>query len=185
LANGNILTLIVVAAWWALRGNRLGILSFLTLTALVPRPIMIPVLIAILWHRRWARFAFGAIVIAVVGASVYAGQLDDFVARLVVATQEMSSIWNIAPTRIMGTLWIPIGAALALLLYRRGWVGTAGVALAPILFPYYLLFVLIDIPVLIAVLDRHGVTDRLRKLIGRSPSLGLPVGQSLDGAASQ
>ncbi len=48
---GNTFTFVVVAAAFALRGSRFGALAFLALTALMPRPVQIPLALWLLWTR--------------------------------------------------------------------------------------------------------------------------------------
>lgn len=153
LANGNLMILVVLCAWWALRGNRVAAIGFVALSVLVPRPLMLPVLGWLLVRRPETRIWFAVIAVAVVGTSALAGQLDSWIDRtLVTAPQEMSVIWNIGPSRILGSAWIPIGAVLAALFAWRGWLGTASVMISPYLFPYYLLMLLLDVP---RALDRR------------------------------
>jgi hypothetical protein len=161
-ANGNILTFVVVAAWWALRGNSAGTIAFIAIAVLVPRPLMIPVLLTLLWRHRWARIWFAAALLAVVAFSASVGLLDDWLLRLFAAKDELFVIWNIAPSRIMGALWIPITLVLSVALWRARWFGLASIAASPYLFPYYLLFALLDVPLAVKKLDGLDVRGALR-----------------------
>jgi hypothetical protein len=150
LANGNVLTLVLVLAWWALRGSSLAIVGFVVLSVLVPRPLMIPVLVVLLIERPWARWALLGATVIVVGQALAVGQLDEWLQRMLVTGQsELASPWNIGPSRLLGPIWIPIGAALAAAFAWKGWVGTASVVISPYLFPYYLLMALLDVPRLV------------------------------------
>lgn len=151
LANGNVMTFVVVSAWWALRGSRVGTAAFLVLCVLVPRPLMLPVLVWLLVRRPGTRPWFALLVLSVVGLSVATGQMGGWAERLVATGQnELSSIWNIGPSKLIGAFWIPIGVTLAAALAWRGWLGMASIVIAPYLFPYYMLMGLIDVPRLLA-----------------------------------
>jgi hypothetical protein len=163
VANGNILVFVVLAAWWALRGNAIGVIAFVTLAILVPRPIMLPVLLTLLWRHRYARVWFLLGAAALIGFSLYVGHLDDWIRRLFASVDEMSVIWNIGPSRIMGPLWIVLGLSLGVVLWRAGWLGLASIAVSPYLFPYYLSFALLDVPKAIELLR---ASEPGRKLAG-------------------
>jgi hypothetical protein len=163
-ANGNIVTFVLLAAWWAIRGNTFATVGYLALCALVPRPLMLPVLAWLLWTRPATRIWFAAIAVGVIGLSAISGQLDEWVTRLVATSNELASPWNIGPSAILGPVWIPIGVALAVLLARRGWLGLASLAITPYVFAYYLLIVLLDVPKFLALLGRTGVPMTSRPL---------------------
>src|SRR3972149_392427 len=48
---GNLMMFVFLAAAWALRGNAIAVAAYLVLCALIPRPIMLPLLAWILWQR--------------------------------------------------------------------------------------------------------------------------------------
>ncbi|HJP71971.1 MAG TPA: hypothetical protein VJ975_09660 [Candidatus Limnocylindria bacterium] len=147
LANGNVMIFVVLAAWWALAGNRFAAVAFIALAVLIPRPLMLPVLGWLLLRQPWTRLWFVGLAVAVFGLSLVAGQLDDFAERLLVTgSSELSTIWNIGPSRLLGPAWIPIGIALAAALAWKGWLGLASVVISPYLFPYYALMALLDVP---------------------------------------
>lgn len=147
LANGNVMIFVLVAAWWAVRGSRPAAVAFLALSVLVPRPLMLPVLGWLLTRQPWARGWFVAFALTVIGLSAAAGQLDDFVARLVsTGSSELTTQWNIGPSRLIGAAWMPVGVALAVLLAWKGWLGLASVVISPYVFPYYMLMALLDVP---------------------------------------
>lgn len=147
VANGNVMTFVLVSAWWALRGSSLGMVAFIILGVLIPRPLMLPVLLWLLWRRPAARWWFGGVAIIVVALSMANGLFDDWLARLLQpGTLQFSSQWNIGPSRVLGAVWIPIGVALAFILARRGWLGLASLAISPHIWPYYLNMALLDGP---------------------------------------
>lgn len=150
LANGNVMTLVVVSAWWALRGSTAGTVAFLALSVLVPRPLMLPVLAWLLVKRPQARLWFALLAVLVIGLALASGQMGDWVERLLVTGRdELSSMWNIGPSKLIGPVWIPIGVALAAVLAWKGWLGISSVVIGPYLFPYYMLMGLLDVPRLV------------------------------------
>jgi len=154
--NGNNVTFMFVAAWFALRGRRSGVIAFCILAALVPRPIMVPTLAVLLWRRTDARWAFGIAAVAVIGFSLATGLLDDWVARLAATpANEMQQAWNKGPSRIVGPIWVPIGLVLGAIATATGWIGAASLLIAPYLTHYYILMGFLDLP-------------RLRRVIVRS-----------------
>lgn len=151
LANGNVMTFVLVSAWWALRGNSVGTLAFLALSVLVPRPLMLPVLAWLLVQQPRARLWFPLLAVLVIGLALASGQMGDWMGRtLITGREELDSIWNIGPSRIIGPIWIPVGLVLAAALAWRGWLGIASVVIGPYLFPYYLLMGLLDVPRLVS-----------------------------------
>jgi hypothetical protein len=48
---GNVMVFVLLAGAWAIRGNAVGIAAFVTLSLLVPRPLMLPILGWILWQH--------------------------------------------------------------------------------------------------------------------------------------
>ena len=151
LANGNLLTFVLVSAWWALKGSTVGAVAFLALCVLVPRPLMLPVMGWLLVREPRVRPWFVLLVLSVIIPSLAAGQMGDWVGRLIATGQnELSSIWNIGPSKLIGAFWIPIGLSLAAAFAWKGWLGIASVVISPYLFPYYLLMGLLDLPRVLA-----------------------------------
>ena len=144
LANGNLMTLVFVSAWWAIRGNTAGTVAFLALSVLVPRPLMIPVLVWLLVTQPRTRLWFALLAVLMVALALASGQMDDWVERLRI--DEMGSMWNIGPSRLIGPLWVPIAVALSTALAWKGWLGVASVVISPYIFPYYMLMGLLDLP---------------------------------------
>lgn len=145
-ANGNVLIFCMVAAWWALAGNRYGTWAFMALAVLVPRPLMLPVLAWLLWKRPESRVPFAVCAVAVLGVSTMSGDLLPWLHKLLLTPGgEMTSRWNIGPSRFIGYWWLAIGVPLAAWLTRRGYVGLASIAVTPYLLGYYLLFGLLEV----------------------------------------
>ena len=74
VANGNVLTFAFVLGWHALAGRRVGVIGYALFAALVPRPLMIPVLTWLLVRYPSARWAFAA---GIVGDQHFARARDD------------------------------------------------------------------------------------------------------------
>lgn len=57
---GNLLTVIFLSAVWALRGSTVGTLTFFAFSLLIPRPLLLPTVLWILWRRTEWRWRFAA-----------------------------------------------------------------------------------------------------------------------------
>jgi hypothetical protein len=141
--HGSFTPLIFVSAWHALEGRTWGTVAFCTFAAFIPRPLMLPVLVVLLWRYPVARWAFIGAGVFVLAYSLAVGQLDDWVLRLVAVPAEQP--YNIAPSALIGSWWVPIGLALGAVLTWRGWYGLASLAVQPYLFTSYLLMGVLDL----------------------------------------
>ena len=141
MASGNVGIFVFVAAWWAVKGNRFGIVAFLALALLIPRPLMLPVVAWALWREPWTRIPFVAAAIAHVGIVAGMGLLDDWLLRLAEASgTERLQPANLSPSRWLPyPLWAAIFLPLAAWLTYRGRLGLASLAISPYIFPLYLL----------------------------------------------
>jgi hypothetical protein len=142
---GNLVTFAFALAAWALHGRSWAIGGYLGLLLLVPRPLMLPVAVWLLWrHPEWrGRFAVMFAVHAV--AVALSGWGPEWIAALLASTDEMTSGLNYGPSRLIGAVWIPIGLAIAAILTWRGRLGLASVAASPYWLPYYFLFALLEL----------------------------------------
>lgn len=142
-ATGNLLTLISLTAVWALRGSHLAIGSYFMVALLIPRPLMVPIGLWLLWrHGRW-RLPFAALFVGHAALVVVTGLGPDWVAAILAASPEIQGTsWNLSPTRWVGLWWLVLGFPLAAWLFAKGRLGLAGLAMSPHIWPYYLLFVL-------------------------------------------
>jgi len=143
---GNLMIFVVLAAAWALKGNRVGIGVFLALALLVPRPLMAPVAIWLLWKRPEWRIpfvaAFGAHLLVVVGV----GWGHAWLTALLAAGADVGIPSNVGPSRFVGTVpWLLIGFPLAAWMTWKGRVGLASLAVSPYWLPYYLLMPLLEL----------------------------------------
>lgn len=146
IQTGNLLTFVVLAAAWALRGNRLAIGIYLLLVILGPRPLMLPVAAWLLWQRPEWRWPFAAAVVVHAAAVIGLGWAEGWVGSLVAAAEDASLPSNIGPSRFVGTIpWLVVGLPLAAWLTWKGRVGWASLAASPYWFPYYLLFAALEV----------------------------------------
>ena len=155
--NGNVLTFVMVAAWSALRGDKAGVAAYCILAALMPRPLMLPVLAWLLWRRPEARWWTLGAGVAVLASSLAMSQMDEWVGRLLMsADNEISAIHNIGPSMFLGTWWLLIGIPLGAWLTYRGRLGLASLAVSPYWLSYYGVILLLEL------LPRHD----LQKVVG-------------------
>ena len=145
VAMGNVLVFGFVLAYFALSGRRSGAVAFTVFALLVPRPLYIPILLW-LWLResQHRRFMVGAAV--VVGALTLAtGHAGSWLEILLRSGQDIVNTTNMAPSRLIGYAWVPIGICGAVWAFRRGWVGVASLFASPYWLPYYFVMVLLDL----------------------------------------
>lgn len=143
LVNGNALTFVLVATACAMRGGTT--LPFFFLALLMPRPLMLPALLWILWKRPDRRTEFLLAFAIVVYASM--PLLAEWFARLwSSAPSEIQQQFNIGPSRVIGLNWMFIGLPVGAWLLARGRVGLAGLAWSPYWLSYYLMMPIADLP---------------------------------------
>ncbi len=142
---GNLTTFVFVIAAFALSGRRWAIGAFLLATLLVPRPLMIPIAAWLLWrHPEW-RLPFLVIFAAHAVSVLVTGWGPQWIAALAASSTEMGSALNFGPSRIIGSVWVPIGLAGAAILTIRGRLGLAALAASPYWLPYYFIFPLLEL----------------------------------------
>lgn len=140
LEAGNIMTFVFVAAIWALRGNTLGMVAFVALFLLAPRPLQLPVLLWILVTRPAWRVPIALLTVAHFGLVAASGWGTEWASALLgTATPELDNDTNVGPSQLIGAIWIPIGLALGGWLTLRGRLGWASLAVSPYWLPMYLL----------------------------------------------
>jgi hypothetical protein len=146
LETGNFLVFIVLAASWAIRGSGVGTGAYLALTLLIPRPLMIPVAVWLLWKRPAWRLRFVAMTGIAALAVLASGWGDEWVGFLVSIGAQFESPNNLGPTRLIGALWLVVAVPLAAWLTWKGRLGFASVALSyPYVLPYYLLMLVLEL----------------------------------------
>jgi hypothetical protein len=143
---GNVMTFVLLAAAWALRGNRIGAVVFIACCLLFPRPLMLPIAAWLLWRQPWLRWPAVALFSVHAALVVASGWGSAWIGRLLSSTDEIGSAFNIGPTAVIGLWWLLIGIPLGAWLFWRGRVALAGLAISPYLLPYYLMVALLDLP---------------------------------------
>ena len=144
--NGNTMTFVFVAAVAAFRGSAIGSGAYLALALLMPRPLMLPLLVWILWKQpRW-RLYFPAMVAVFAVLVLVTGQGHAWFDTLTAVGDAVAvSSRDIGPSAVIGIWWIPIGAVLAVVLTYLGRVGLASMAASPYWLPQYLLMTLLEL----------------------------------------
>jgi hypothetical protein len=143
---GNLMTFILLAAAWGLRGNRPAALIFLALALLAPRPLVLPIAAWLLWRQPVLRWPFVAMFVIHAGLVLLSGWGGEWIGRLLTSTDEVESAFNIGPSALVGVWWLLLGIPLGIWLFARGRVGLAGLAITPYVLPYYLMVALLDLP---------------------------------------
>ena len=143
---GNLVIFALLLAAWALRGQRWAVGGFLVMALLVPKPLMLPVLAWILWHNPGWRLPFAGLFVGLAIAVALTGWGPAWAGSLVASSDEIHSILNFGPSRLIGLAWVPIGLALAAVLTWRGRLGLASLAASPYWLPYYFLVLFLEWP---------------------------------------
>lgn len=144
--NGNTMTFVFVAAVTALNGSRMGALAFLTLALLVPRPLMIPIAVWLLWTRRDLVLPFVAIFVLHAGLVLATGWGNEWIVNLVTrGTDDLGNRGDFGPSRLIGLWWYPLGLAAAAWLVRRRHFGFASLAASPYWLSHYFLMLLLEV----------------------------------------
>jgi hypothetical protein len=145
-ATGNVMIGVLLLAVFALRGSRVAALGFLALTLLVPRPLMLPIAMWLLWKRPELRWPALALFVAHGLGVLAVGWGGEWLARLIqTPTTQLGIPFDVGPSRLIGSLWVPIGLALAVWLTWRGRLGWASLAASPYWLPYYLMMPFLEI----------------------------------------
>lgn len=144
VVDGGIMIFVAVTGFWAVRGKGWASVAFLTMAILVPRPLMLPGALWILLKSPALRLPFiGALLLH--GLAVAAtGWHDEWIARLLSSGTDMANPFNLSPSRVVGAWWMVVGVPLGLVLFRRGRVGLASLAISPYILPPYLLILLLE-----------------------------------------
>ena len=145
-ATGNVMVGVLLLSVYALRGSRLAALGFLAMTLLVPRPLMLPVAAWLLWKRPDLRWPALALFVAHSVGVLAVGWGGEWLARLVeTPTTQLGIPFDVGPSRLIGSLWVPIGLALAAWFTLRGRLGFASLVASPYWLPYYLMMPFLEI----------------------------------------
>jgi hypothetical protein len=143
---GNVMTFLLLAAAWALRGNRIGGVIFIACCLLFPRPLMVPIAAWLLWREPWLRWPAVGLLALHTMLVLVSGWGGAWIGRLLTSTDEIGSVFNIGPSAVVGPWWLLVGIPLGVWLFWRGRVGLSGLAISPYLLPYYLMVGLLDLP---------------------------------------
>ena len=142
---GNVLVFVLLAAAWALRGNGAAIGSFFVMALFMPRPLMLPIAVWLLWrHPEW-RVPFVGIAVLHGLAVLATGWGGEWVGVLLDSTDEIASPLNIGPSRFIGLVWVVVAFPAAAWLTLRGRLGWASLLAAPYWLPYYLVMPLLEL----------------------------------------
>jgi hypothetical protein len=141
---GNLMIFVALTGFWAMRGNRIATGVYLALTVLIPRPLMLPLAVWILWKRPEWRVPFALLVTVVIISTVATGHAAAWPNALLAATDDVMNPFNFGPTGIVGPVWLLLGIPLAAWLTYRGHVGWASLAISPYLLPYYYLMLVLE-----------------------------------------
>lgn len=140
IETGNTVVFFLLAGAWALKGSRLATAAYFIGLLLIPRPLMVPLAVWLLWKRPEWRLPFAAL-FAVHAVMVLAtGWADEWIAELIATPASIyTSSTNVGPSRFIGLAWMIVGLPLGAWLTWRGRLGWASLAVSPYLLPYYLL----------------------------------------------
>ena len=143
VAAGNILTLIFLVTVYALRGHHWAIGTWFALALLIPRPLLVPIGLYLLWtHREWW-WPFAAMFVGHALLVWWTGLGPEWIGTLLAVGSELQEApENIGPSRFVGYWWLVIGLPLAGWLAWKGRLGWAGLALSPYVWSYYLFWIL-------------------------------------------
>jgi hypothetical protein len=145
-ANGNLLTLIFLTAVYAWRGSRIGTLAFFAFALLIPRPLLAPMGLWILWKRPEWRWPFAGMFVVNALLVLSTGLGSDWIRTLLqIGPQLIDAGYNFGPSRVIGDWWLVIGLPLGVWLFWRGRVGWAGLAISPYVWAYYLFWLLPEV----------------------------------------
>ena len=129
-----------------LRGSRLGTWIYLIMVLLIPRPLMVPVAVWLLFKQPGLRLPFAAAAALSLLAALLSGYGVEWLGVLAHAGPvEIVNPYQIGPSRLIGQWWVPLGLALAAVLTWKGRLGLAGLAASPYWLPYYLMYGLLEL----------------------------------------
>lgn len=138
VATGLSFSFLLVVAIFAIRGSVAGGLSWAALTVLIPRPLMLPLLVWLLWKQPRLRIPALAIMGAGLVGAVLTGWADSWVATLVgIADAGDQAFLVVSPARLLGVLWAPLAVAAAAWFTVSGHHGLAALAVSPYWLPGY------------------------------------------------
>jgi hypothetical protein len=142
--HGNVMTFALVFGWLAIAGSRWATGAYFALALLVPRPLMLPLFVWLLWRRPEWRLPVVAMTVAFAALTLATGEADAFVGALLRSDDMLGFPRNFGPSRWLGLWWLVIGIPLAAWLTWKHRVGWASLAVSPYLLPYHFIMVLLE-----------------------------------------
>lgn len=146
LQEGNVMIFLLLLIIYAMRGSDAASVGVLISALLIPRPLMFPVVIWLLWRHEKLRPIFALLFAIDLLLTIASGYGVDWISVLITAGSPAADPLNLSPSRFMGLAWLLVGGPLAAYLTCRGSVGLAGLAISPYLLPYHMLIGLSDSP---------------------------------------
>jgi hypothetical protein len=131
-----------LAAVLAVRGSTAAAYVYAALTFLIPRPLMLPVLAWLLWHRPELRLPTLAIGVVLTAGAFLTGWTDEWISTLLFLGSEPTE-FRINLLAVMGPAWI-VMVALAVWLTVKGRLGLASIAIAPYWLMSYALMLILE-----------------------------------------
>jgi len=145
LAMGNVVVFGFALAYVALSGRRSGVLAFTVFALLVPRPLYIPILLWLWLREPENRRLMLGVAVVVAGLTLATGYAWSWLDVLLGSGHDIVNASNMAPSKLIGYAWVPLGVLGAVWAFRRGWLGLASLLASPYWLPYYFLIVLLDL----------------------------------------
>lgn len=146
LRAGNVTTVMAVLAVLSVQGRGWAQAGYLAIAVLIPRPLMVPVVLWIVWRRRawWPWLIAAAVLYA--AATWATGWLDEWFAVLGSVSAGLEGKTFLGWQRWLGEWWWAVAVPLAAMLMWWGRLGLASIAISPHIVPYYWLFLLLEVP---------------------------------------
>jgi len=146
LYNGNTMTFVAIAGLSALERRTTGIGAYLLMCLLMPRPVMLPLMIWILWREPAWRARFAVLALASASLALATGQGLAWIGALAgVADAVAESSRDFGPGILFGPWWTAAGALLSVVFMLRGRIGLASLAASPYWLPQYLLMLVLEL----------------------------------------
>lgn len=140
---GNVMVYAFVAGVLALRGHRMAKIAYVIMLVLVPRPVMVPLALWLLWKDSQLRVPAALIFLSHALAVLITGYAGAWIATMF--AYGLAPPTNLGPVAFVGVSWFVVGIPLGVWLTWRGWTGLAGLAVSPYILPIYLLSILWDV----------------------------------------
>lgn len=145
VANGNFLIFAVVFACLGLSGHRWSQAAYFALALLIPRPLMLPVTVWLLWRRPESRMVAAGVALLIVPATLATGEGFAWIGAMLRGGDMIGTAFDWGPSRFLGAWWMPFGLALGAWLTWKGRLGLASLAVSPYIIPYYFLMALLEL----------------------------------------